>query len=150
MARNIHRTLAVSGGADGFILKNHSSLLGMQGTEAALHGLRVCGWPRVCCRYTPLFVFRGSLHVFLCLQGHVIGHTWSGDQDGTHRGLSSENKTQGDVGPVQGAGPTVSRLLLSAVGPAAVHSAVKQVSAAPALYDIIWHPWHPPIVQCVG
>lgn len=92
----------------------------------------------VCVAATRPCLFLEGRSMFSCvLQDHAIGPTWSRDQDGTHRGLSSEIKTQGDVGPVQGAGPTVSRLLLSAVGPAAVHCAVKQVSGAPSLYDII-------------
>uniref|UniRef100_A0A671YXB6 Sorting nexin 14 n=1 Tax=Sparus aurata TaxID=8175 RepID=A0A671YXB6_SPAAU len=45
-----------------------------------------------------------------------------------HRGLSAENKTQDEGGPVQRAGPTVPGVLLSAAGPAAVHRAVKQAS----------------------
>lgn len=45
-----------------------------------------------------------------------------------HQGLSAENKTQDEAKPVQRAGPTVSSLLLSAAGPAAVHCAFKPVS----------------------
>ena len=45
-----------------------------------------------------------------------------------HQGFSAENKAQGEAGPVQRAGPTVSSVLLSAAGPAAVHCAFKQVS----------------------
>ena len=45
-----------------------------------------------------------------------------------HQGLSAENKTQGEAGAVQRAGPTVSSLLLSAAGPVAVYCAFKQVS----------------------
>ena len=49
------------------------------------------------------------------------------DEDGNYQGLSAENKTQDEAGPVQRTGPTVSSLLLSAAGPAAVHCAFKQV-----------------------
>lgn len=45
-----------------------------------------------------------------------------------HQGLSAEDKTQDEAGPVQRAGTTVSSLLLSAAGPAAVHCAFEQVS----------------------
>lgn len=62
-----------------------------------------------------------------CDRLHVNGAAET-TEHGMHRGLSAENKTQDEGGPVQRAGPTVPGVLLSAAGPAAVHRAVKQAS----------------------
>lgn len=68
------------------------------------------------------------------LQYYAIGYARAGShsgRDGMDAGLLSENQAQDEARPVQRAGQTVSGLLLSAAGPAALHRASKQVLHPP-------------------